>query len=122
MTLCVTDTCGAGGQWLKAMSPSSMTMPTMSTWDNIYPGGQQRAAPSQQAASMASMMGSQGERSCEPMGAGSQTYACEPRGAGSQTYTCEPRGAGSQTYACKPRGAGSQTYACEPGREPNVRL
>lgn len=32
------DPCG--GRWIKAMSPSSMTMPTMSTWDIISPSPQ----------------------------------------------------------------------------------
>lgn len=31
-----------GGRWMKAMSPSSMTMPTMSTWDSMY---QQHGGP-----------------------------------------------------------------------------
>ncbi len=31
----LTDACSSG-RWMKATSPSSMTLPTMSTWDNVY--------------------------------------------------------------------------------------
>ncbi len=37
LTRVAAGTCG--GRWVKAMSPSSMTLPTMQTWDSMY-GGQ----------------------------------------------------------------------------------
>ena len=40
------DACGAN-RWMKAMSPSSMTLPTMSTWDNVYQGQGHQGPPPQ---------------------------------------------------------------------------
>ena len=44
-----TDNVSCGSRWLKAMSPSSMTLPTMSTWDAMFPTSQPSQQPGSQA-------------------------------------------------------------------------